>query len=281
MRTLFSRLAISAAVTAASASAASAALVASYQMEADNPLLNSAGATTYRHNLVNPGGANSPTHLASGGVGGSGAFQFDGADSPNGDYLNFGGAGYLFLGYDNGITPGPSDPQNHDYTFSFWIDTTDGASNTGGYAGTPQIPILGDVSGGVHFSLGIDNGRASYRYYDGGWQSVNGTVSVADGQGHYVTFVAHHDATPTIDIYVDGILDVANLAISSPGNSDAQLGRSYPDHAGEMILDDIRLYDEALDAATIAELFAIPEPTGLALLLVPLAMLSARRRRVR
>lgn len=261
------------------AASAHGALLASYQMESPTPLNNAVTTEFYRPNFTNPNGANGPTHLPAGGVNGSGAYSFDGVD----DYFGFAGPGYLFLGYAPGVTPGPSDPQNHDFTFSFWIKTTDDGvhpgTGSGGYDGTPRIPILGDTSGSVNFSLGIDGGTASFRNAAPGWQVVAGDTGVADGQGHYVTFVVHNDPTATLDIYVDGLPDVIGALIPAKTYSSPNVGRAYAAHYGEFVLDDVRLYDTALDAATIQQLFSVPEPVSGVLALAGAAGLVALRRR--
>lgn len=239
-----------------------AALIASYQMNSPNPLINSAGASFYQPNLVNPGGVNAPTYLPAGGMNYTGAYQFDGVY----DDLEFDLAGYLFLGT-NGT----------DYTVGFWISTTDSAVNSG-YAGTPEIPVLGNTTGGVGFGLGIDGGKASFRHYDAGWQVVSGTQNVADGNGHYVVFAVHGSGS-LLDIYVDGVVDVANQAVPTGGYSQLGLtvGLSYLNHYGAFTLDDFRLYDTALTAPQIAAAFHIPEPASAALLLLAGVVMLRRR----
>ncbi len=271
---------------AATGEQARAALIASYQFESASPLANTApsGPTTDRPNLTDPGGTQSPTHLSNGGRAGTGAYQFDGAADPDGDHFGFGGAGALFLGYNNNTTTGPTPPNNHDWTLSFWIKTTDSGTFPdtahGGYDGTPQVPILGDTSNNIAMSLGIDAGVANFRWESAGWHSNSGSTLVADGAPHYVTFVAHGNYT-LLDIYVDGELDIANQALPNnvPGGG-RQLGVSYFPHAGAFTLDDLRLYDEALDAGTINELFAIPEPTGIGMILLCTSAMTLARRRL-
>src|SRR4051812_25073603 len=66
-----------------------AALLAHYEMDAAAPLANTApgGPYTYQPNMTDsaPAPAAVPTYLPTGGVNGSGAYQFDGVD----DYMNF------------------------------------------------------------------------------------------------------------------------------------------------------------------------------------------------
>jgi len=235
-------------------SSASATVVARYDMNSPTQFLNNAGATFYEPNFVDPGGSSSPTYLANGGFKGSGAFQFDGVN----DYLGFDLAGYLFIA-----------TANSNWTVSFWIKTTDMGVSTA-YAGTPEVPVLGNITGGVGFGLGIDGGRATYKHYSGGWQTAQGTNIVADGIGHYVTLVAV--GSSNLSIYVDGWLDTPNLSVPPAGFSQlgSSIGRSYKPPTGDgtygaFTLDDLRVWDEALTLGQIHDQI-IPEPTTLALL---------------
>ncbi len=171
---------------------------------------------------------------------------------------------------------------------SFWIKTTDTAHYSG-YAGTPQVPVFGgDGSAWFHLSFGVDAGRAACRQYweynDGGWvvgwQDIAGDVSVADGLGHYLTFVCHA-GTDTVDIYVDGAPDV--LGVSQNPNRKtyafSYIGRSQGNHYANMVLDDVRIYDTALSQTEIQkQIMGIPEPSALAVLGLS-GLLALRRRR--
>src|ERR1051326_3625450 len=138
---------------------ASASVIARYDMNSPTQFLNNAGTTFYQPDLVNPGGSSSPTYLTSGGAKNSGAFQFDGVD----DYLGFNNAGYLYIA-----------DSFSNWTVSFWIKTTDTGTNSSGYAGTPKVPVLGNNTDSVGFGIGIDGGRATYKRYNGGWQTAQG-----------------------------------------------------------------------------------------------------------
>jgi hypothetical protein len=210
--------------------------------------------------MVDPGGAASPTLLSNGGFGSSGAYQFDGTD----DYLTFGGAGYLFL-----------NANNLDWTVSFWIKSTDTGAN-GSYAGTPKLPVLGNTTGGVGFGLGIDGGKATYKRYFTSWNTAQGATNVADGVGHYVTFVAV--GSSNLSIYVDGQLDTGNLSVPPAGFSQlgVDIGRSYAATYGAFTLDDLRVWDTALSLSQIHD-FIIPEPTSATLLGLGGLLLLRRR----
>ena len=202
-----------------------------------------------------------PTYLAGGGVNGSGAFSFDGAN----DYIA--PTQYNNIGFGN-------------WTISFWIKTTDTAVYNG-YAGTPQVSVIGNITGAIGFAVGVDGGKAAFYHYYSGWREVKGTSNVADGEGHYISYV--HHSTGTLDIYVDGQAEIVGA-----NAFDAQyiyilrdIGRSYDPKYANMVLDDLRVYNEALTSTTIGSTFSpvsIPEPTVFVLFSISVLMIFCRRK---
>lgn len=111
---------------------------------------------------------------------------------------------------------------------------------------------------------------------------VNGNNIVADtdtqfndSDFHHIAFVVDRTAN-TLTFYVDGVLDSTHNSLNtlvgaiSPDQG-LQIGRDF---VGE--IDDLRFYNEALDAAAISAL--IPEPSSLALLGLGGLVMSRRRR---
>jgi hypothetical protein len=272
------RLAVGIAAVLGCAWSAQGALVAHYQMNAPTPLAESVpGADPDRPDMTDPGGVNSPTFLPTGGVAGSGAYDFDGTD----DYLGFAGGGYTFFA--------PGNPPA-DFTVSFWVKTTDtGAFPEGpipvGYAGSPQVPVLGDVTESVGFALGVDGGVAAWRHYTSGWERKDGTIPIADGDGHFVTFV--YDNAGFLDIYIDGEADLIDIPVDNGAGYPflaRSVGRSYRQGAtlqkyGDAIIDDIRVYNTALTQTELREELGlpIPEPASVALLASGAALILRRR----
>lgn len=181
------------------------------------------------------------------------------------------------------------------WTASFWIQTNDSAmKSNGGTAFAFQLPVLGDRSGQWAFELGVDGGKAGFFHWDNGYHYGFGNQNIADGEGHYVTFV-HKDTgigTGLFDIYIDGVLDVAgldahdtNADIANPRYRFRDIGRMNSDFGtvGRFVLDDVRLFDTALSSNEIFDLFAppvAPEPSSLVLMCLG-ALVVARKRRVR
>jgi len=67
---------------------------------------------------------------------------------------------------------------------------------------------------------------------------------------------------------VDGVADALNLAVPGTGFSQlaGNIGSSYLDHYGAFTVDDIRIWDNALTAAEVHQLFGAPEPALMSLL---------------
>ncbi|MCG8462071.1 MAG: LamG domain-containing protein, partial [Holophagales bacterium] len=113
-------------------------------------------------------------------------------------------------------------------------------------------------AGADGFALYRETGRRAFVRIN--QQTLTGTTIVADDAWHHLVGV--YDGGE-IRIYVDGVLDAS--APSSAGTvettADLLLGRNYS--SGNFFrgtLDDVRLYDRALDAAEIADLFDVPPP---------------------
>ena len=133
------------------------------------------------------------------------------------------------------------------------------------------------MTGGNQIDLAIGNG--------GGFPHVTSTSVVADNSFHHVA--ATFDGS-TLSMYIDGSLE--NTAVFNgtfqPSGRTIRFGEwnaePQPNTSRYLqgTLDDIRIYDNVLSATSIAQLSAIPEPSGvMALSLVALGALMRRRRR--
>lgn len=119
-----------------------------------------------------------------------------------------------------------------------------------------------------------------------------GTTIINDGAWHHVAVTWSDDGTPNVEdalLYVDGVLEAISATnpnvIHSGGGApiDVNLGDSVIHRSWDGWLDDMRVYDEALDAdaiLAIATETAIPEPCTLLLAVLGLlGLLCGRRRR--
>ena len=130
------------------------------------------------------------------------------------------------------------------------------------------------------FRLQSQNGtQGTVRVEVSGGYVVGNTV-ITDGLWHHVAVVWEDDGTPDITdakLYVDGILDAdlgsgtnepsatnAN-AVDTAAGIDVRIGYDHSDRYWKGDLDEIRIYDEALDANAIADLASgIPVVTAFA-----------------
>jgi hypothetical protein len=111
---------------------------------------------------------------------------------------------------------------NLPWTVSSWVKTTT-TVNTLGHGS-----VLSNISGGpVYSMLGVNNGRIVYwTYQSGAWSQKLGVKIVNDNIWHLLTWVNYPNNT--MDMYVDGVLDV-NVPNSTSGNNNPVdvIGRSW------------------------------------------------------
>lgn len=93
---------------------------------------------------------------------------------------------------------------------------------------------------------------------------VRATVArPADNLYHHVA--GTYDGT-NVRLYLDGVL-AATTALASPLRTDADVFRFVDTTSSKVTVDDVRIYDTALDAATITTLMGQPVTTGLTLVI--------------
>jgi hypothetical protein len=106
----------------------------------------------------------------------------------------------------------------------------------------------GNLNGLEFLCAGIDVSGSA-------WSLIQGSISVNDGQWHHVAGV--YDGSK-IKLYVDGILDNSEVATGSIGTSPYSVligeNSDNPNRLWNGLIDDVRIYDNALSAAEIAEL---------------------------
>ena len=243
---------------------ASAGLVAHWEF--DNAA--DVGEATVSSDLQAVGDA---AYSAAGKVGG--ALALDGT----GDYLRVDGSHTLAAGLPTG---------DASYTTAAFIQTTQTSRQhiiTWGNTSTRQINAFrtttaGEAGIGNNSTVGILNynwGGGSNGDYG---QGAGGDLT--DGEWHHVA-VTYDSATSTKRLYFDGVELGSGLVVANDLNVQATnfgIGYAFNTELFNGLIDDVRVYDEALDQTAIAGLAAIPEPSSLALLGLG-GLLVARRRR--
>lgn len=137
---------------------------------------------------------------------------------------------------------------NLPWTVSAWVKTTTTTNSLG------QGSVLSNSSGGpVYSMMGVNNGKIVYWTYHSGWYQSLGNITVNDGNWHMLTWVNY--ANYTMDMYVDGILDV-NVSNSTSGNNNPvdRIGGSWAGYFPGSI-SAMQIYNQALTAPEVKQNF--------------------------
>jgi hypothetical protein len=155
------------------------------------------------------------------------------------------GASFEFDGVDDEVQVGAANASG-DWTVAGWFKTSSAANQA--MFGSPQV--------GNYLVAGtrLVSGESKLGFYDASWK--NADTAVDDGEWHHVAFV-HDDTANTTTIYLDGVVDSGGVQVSTVTitNSNCRIGSDNGTGTWwNGLLDDVRMYSEALDAATILAL---------------------------
>lgn len=159
------------------------------------------------------------------------------------------------------------------YTYFAVYSTTNGASGVGTFGITPVLPIIGDISGNVRNSMGVNGGFAQFNSYSGA--SATGTNVVNDGRAHIMS--ATHSLSGTMNLYFNGFLEATDtLAYNTTYNGFDAIAAGYGiDSRFEGEIAEILIYSGVLSDTDREHVEAyldgkyslgIPEPSAVALL---------------
>lgn len=133
------------------------------------------------------------------------------------------------------------------YTWSFWVRTTDTGTYSV-YGGSPQVPFVGDITGSISASMGIQGSYPVFKHYDGAWLNSWGSDNVADNVWHLIAFANVND---TVDIIIDGVMDNEDASSTRDGDSAwivRDIGRCYGVSYASMEMDEVRFSQNARNA---------------------------------
>jgi len=159
---------------------------------------------------------------------------------------------YITVADDDSLDWGSTDS----FTIELWANFTNAASKN-------KVMIGRDQNGGVHWWLGANQPTGitnwNMKGTDGSGIAVTGTTSINDGEWHHIVAV-RNESTNKNRLYVDGV-EEANATYDYTAGFDATttLGIGYmayhgtPDYYYDGLLDEIALYDSALNASIIQQ----------------------------
>ncbi len=160
-----------------------------------------------------------------------------------------------------------------DYTIAFWLDYTSGARII-------NMDDGNDTGGG--YSIRSQGSAVSLSHF-GAPSSFNGSTGqvFSPGWKHYA-FVYSNSGDGAIRLYVNGVLSFTSSTGRSPLDSeenDPLWFGGIPAYGQYLngTLDEVRIYNEALDSNAIQALQVIPEPASAGLIVAGLAMMAPRR----
>jgi hypothetical protein len=113
-------------------------------------------------------------------------------------------------------------PGSGPFTINAWVKTTTAVNSLG------QGSIFSNSSGGpVASSFCVKGGKIGYYYYPvgGPWASINGNKTINDNKWHLLTWVQNSNGY--MDLYVDGVIDVANQFSAVSNNPLDVVGASW------------------------------------------------------
>jgi len=221
------------------------------------------------------------------------SFGQAGANGATGQSTQFTSSGHIDIPWDPALN-------TEDFTVTLWAN----AGAAGGGSFRSPITNRDDVAPGGAFRHGwiiYNNNAGLWSFWNGGGTAGDGGWNVADGPAVSVDTWTHiaityDSATNTKTMFLDGTaVSTTNPAAFSPNNGNLPDGLTHDNenlHIGgggdtgadfrwDGLIDDVTIWDEALDGAAIQNIMdnsVIPEPSSLGLLsLAGLALLRRRR----
>lgn len=112
----------------------------------------------------------------------------------------------------------------------------------------------GDAGNDQNYWLGTNGDEVTFGFHDGAFQEFETTTANLSAGTWYHLAATFDDAADTVTIYLDGALLVSQTTTAAPLANDGALylGRSQHGEYVDGALDDLRIFDYALDAGEIA-----------------------------
>jgi hypothetical protein len=217
-------------------------------------------------------------------VGGTVNFGQPGANANTGLSASFPDNGHIDVPYAAALNPGVQAPNGSgSFTIALWANSSDNGGYNSPFTSredngvTVNGPIIyNDPSGNWSYWAG-NNGPP------GAWNPMDDGPIPLDTWQHVA--VTYDSGTQTRKMFVDGSeILTANLGVSANAARDTHIGSGQDDGLNFFwngLIDDVVIFDEALDEAAIQNVMmnSIPEPTSFGLLCIAGLALLIRRRR--
>lgn len=218
-------------------------------------------------------------------VGGTVNFGQAGANGATGQSAAFPDNGHIDVPFSSSLNPGS-------FTVTLWAN----AASTGGFAS--PITSRDDLGGGVstHGFILYNNNVGVWDFWTGdgdpGWDTLSGGAVTISTWSHLA--ITYDAGTDTKTLWIDGVVSATNgIPQSGPTQyspngtvefENLHIGSGQDDGANFFFsgfIDDVTIWDEALDQAAIQNIMnnSVPEPGSAILLIAGALTLGLRRRR--
>jgi len=164
-------------------------------------------------------------------------------------------------------------------TVAFWMRAT---ANDKGDANATMLSLGTGGGSGIRFDVRLTGNNLRLEVQGAG---TNTTEAIADGTWRHIAIVVPN-ATSTlgnVQYYIDGSLGgtFSGAQNINTGTAPLRIGDSFQDTARDFkgLIDDVKIFDSALNASEVMALTVVPEPSSTALLGLGALSLVLRRRR--
>ena len=137
--------------------------------------------------------------------------------------------------------------KNNDFTISMWVKNTGGDGYRGGLINNTQATDDRVV-------IDFNNGAVRARVWNGSVYNSVASGSITPNVWSHIVYI--HNSNQTGSLYINGILQSGVLSSDSSVGSFLQIGKVFSGHYFNGLIDDVRIYNRALSATEIQQLYS-------------------------
>ncbi|VXD18410.1 putative Peptidylamidoglycolate lyase [Marinoscillum sp. 108] len=153
-------------------------------------------------------------------------------------------------------------------TYEAWVKPA-ASVGVSGYDGSSGMTIIGDMNNDVGFSFGLTNSQLEMHHFNGSWQSVIGSTTLATDGTWYHVALTHDQSSGDVVLYLNGAVEQTG---NIPWNANAtyhsfnRIGSSHSTGGieGDFFqgeIDEVRIWDDVRTATEISANY-LNEVTG-------------------